>query len=482
MRALFAFFVLGLTACGDDDPPRRAAATTPGWTLTLEPPTPLDQAEPVVAFELTGPAELAPPSDPILVEGEPSKISADKYAAGEITEVLAERVVPSSSQQDPEKLVLRPRYALALGQRYTLLSRSGVLGVVMVRPRIDRPYLARIWPPRDSVEATGQVIYCGEVAPTESSAVSLFPGDISARLEPGFHGDGAGVGSCVRLLPDMVDGTEVQPPTNIGDVALEPAPFRGGVELAELVPLACDAPNYPLAPGCLRLDNGTATVQGPAGTTLWVLSSAFGWHSAVVEGGGKFVVPLGQSNEGAHLDAWVFDLAGRSRAASVEIAPIEPVPHVIINEVMANPLGTEPAEEWVELVNAGAASATMVGWKLRDQAGEVELPPLRMEPGAFVLLVREDFAGGQAGDVAPVAGTTLVRLPSLGKNGLTNSGEALSLVDQGGAVVSRYPARASGLEGVSLARRTPDELDELAQGFGPHASPGASPGAANVVE
>ena len=194
------------------------------------------------------------------------------------------------------------------------------------------------------------------------------------------------------------------------------------------------------------------------------------------------MVPLAQSNAPQRLDAWVFDLAGRSLVDAIEIAPILPSPHVAINEVMANPLGSEPGDEWIELVNAGTAAATMVGWKLRDQGGEVELPALLLEPGAFALLVRSDFVGGQAGDIPPVAGTTLIRMTAIAKNGLTNSGEALALIDAAGTVVSATPGRSIGQEGVSLARRTPTELDGSAEGFGPHASPGASPGAANVVE
>ncbi len=482
MKIFMAIFAIGLSSCGADDAGSRATTENSGWMLSLSPPTPLDAAQPVLALELTGDPHAQPPKDPILIEGEPTKASAGKYEAGETTDALAERIVPSRYEQSPGRLLLRPRYALATGQRYTLLSRVGVLGGVVVNPASELTYLTRVWPPRDSIEATGQLIYCGARAPTESTSGELFPPGASAKLEPGLDEVGHAAGICLRILPDVADGAEVQPPTHLGDFAFEPSPFRAGVELAEVSPLVCTVPDYGFGPGCLRFEGGSALVQSPATTTLWVLASSLGWHNVVVEGGGKFVVPLAERFAEGRLDALVFDLAGRSSRASAGIEPPEPVPHVVINEVMANPLGPEPSEEWIELLNAGTASATMAGWVLRDQAGDVELPPLLLEPGALVVLVRNDFIGGQMGDIAPPPGTTLVRLTSLGKNGLTNSGEALTLLAADSAIVSRFPARASSQEGVSLARQTPTELDDSAQGFLPHASPGASPGAKNVVE
>ena len=35
------------------------------------------------------------------------------------------------------------------------------------------------------------------------------------------------------------------------------------------------------------------------------------------------------------------------------------MPHVVINEVLANPVGGEPAQEWVELYNDGRAPAVL---------------------------------------------------------------------------------------------------------------------------
>ena len=81
----------------------------------------------------------------------------------------------------------------------------------------------------------------------------------------------------------------------------------------------------------------------------------------------------------------------------------------------------------------------------------------------YALLVRDDFAAN-ASDEPPPAGTRLIRLPVLGKSGLSNAGERLSLVDSGGVECSVLPALA-GKPGQSLARRTPSSNDSDPKAF-----------------
>jgi hypothetical protein len=482
MSLIVLVLVLGTAACGGGSAGDPGQSKDSSWKLRLEPASPLDHAQPVVAFVLASETPQEPPADSILVQGEPSKASIGRYVAGETPAVLAEQIVATGLDSRPGRLVIRPQGVLALGQRYTVLSRSGVLGSVVVSPTSELTYLARVWPPQESTEATMQTIYCGDSAPKESAALLLQPGDLAARLEPGLDPQGHAIGNCVRILPTDAAGQRVQPPTHLLDFAIEPSPWLAGVDLPEISALTCTAGESNLGPGCLAIDNGIGVVRGPASRTLWVFSSSLGWHLRAVEGGGRFTVPLSEQMRDEQLDVLVFDLAGRSLSASVRIVLPEPAARVVINEVMANPLGPEPAEEWVEVSNAGSIAASMVGWRLRDEAGEVDLPPLLLEPSAVVLFVRNDFLGGRDGDVPPALGTALVRLPSLGRNGLSNSGEALALIDASGATVSAFPAQASERAGVSIARRSPLELDDAIDGFAPHANPGASPGTSNIVQ
>ncbi|HET9957743.1 MAG TPA: hypothetical protein VFQ61_24765, partial [Polyangiaceae bacterium] len=70
--------------------------------------------------------------------------------------------------------------------------------------------------------------------------------------------------------------------------------------------------------------------------------------------------------------------------------------------------------------------------------------------------------------------------PSLGKAGLANAGEVWTLRDPNQRTLSVFPAIASKNGGQSLARRSAQAADSSSS-FGPHAAPGASPGAANTV-
>lgn len=469
--------------CGLEDPDRPEVPEQTVWELALEPSSSLEEAQPVVGFVLTSARSAEYPRDLILIEGEVSNVSMGKYQAGEMTDALAERVVPSSFKLEPGRVTLRSLQRLAIGQRYSLLSRSGTMGSVVVNPNPEFPYLVRVWPPRDSPDPAMQVIYCGSSAPTESAEIDLFPTGTRATLEPGLDNYGSARGTCVRILPSAITGgTRMQPPAFHGGFAMEPTSWVPGAELPPVPELQCQPLEFPIGPGCLGFVGPQAVVRGPDAATFWVLRSVLGWHMRSVEAGERFSVALPEGAPQSPIDLWVYDLAGRYFETSVSVLAPPPAAQVVINEVMANPFGSEPAEEWIEIINAGTASAEMVGWRLRDESGEVELPPILIEPSGIALLARQDFTGGQAGDVPPEADCPVIRLPSLGKNGLTNAGEGLTLLDSAGTVVSRFPARSSGREGVSLARREPGVLDDSPEGFAPHAAPGASPGRANSVE
>ena len=47
------------------------------------------------------------------------------------------------------------------------------------------------------------------------------------------------------------------------------------------------------------------------------------------------------------------------------------IPAVLINEVLPNPAGAEPATEFIELYNAGGSQVDLTGWKLGDGVGVV---------------------------------------------------------------------------------------------------------------
>jgi hypothetical protein len=152
-----------------------------------------------------------------------------------------------------------------------------------------------------------------------------------------------------------------------------------------------------------------------------------------------------------------------------------------LNEVLANPAGPESSSEWIELYNDGSEPVELEGFELRDTGGVVALPPGRLAKAEHLLLVRRGFAPDLELDVSPERGTRTLELEALGESGLANGGELLRLSDPSGRVLSRFPALKASVAGVSLARRTPDAPDGEASSFGPHAAPGASPGAPNAL-
>ncbi len=155
--------------------------------------------------------------------------------------------------------------------------------------------------------------------------------------------------------------------------------------------------------------------------------------------------------------------------------------HMNVNEVLANPVGPEPQQEWIEIVNTGAEPVDVGGFELHDGAGAVALPPALMRPGQYALIVREDYDEGLGWDVVPDADVLLLRVSVLGKSGLSNSGEPLWLQDAQGAVASRFPPLSASRQGESWARRSLEAPDDDTTSFAVHAPPGASPGAPNVL-
>ena len=112
-----------------------------------------------------------------------------------------------------------------------------------------------------------------------------------------------------------------------------------------------------------------------------------------------------------------------------------------INEVLPNPVGSDAAGEWVEIVNRGPLAVDLEGWTLVDGAGTV-----RHEFGAGYGLL-----GGEA--LVVCNGGTLPGSLATSSGGLSlnNSSEILTLFD-GDGLERSVASWASSEEGVSLNR------------------------------
>lgn len=132
----------------------------------------------------------------------------------------------------------------------------------------------------------------------------------------------------------------------------------------------------------------------------------FTWHDEVLDAAGTL-------SPGTRVDGLAFNY--------------EPVPefHVVINELLPDPEGTDRGGEWVEFVNVGPDAADLTGFTVYDASG------LRHDFGAVVLEVGEHLVLFDQGDHSEVPGAIN---SSSGSLSLNNSGDALTLYDAEGVL------------------------------------------------
>jgi Lamin Tail Domain len=159
--------------------------------------------------------------------------------------------------------------------------------------------------------------------------------------------------------------------------------------------------------------------------------------------------------------ARAIDLAGNvGESSAVELPWAEaPVP-IAITELHANPLGPEPAQEFVELENVGPEPLDLGGLALEDEKGMDLLPAAVIAPGERVLVVPAGFDPASEKDTPPAPGTQLVRVDTrLGFDGLSNSGERVQLRGRDGGLVSSYSV-ATAVSGAAWAGKSVHRVPE----------------------
>jgi hypothetical protein len=159
----------------------------------------------------------------------------------------------------------------------------------------------------------------------------------------------------------------------------------------------------------------------------------------------ELAVPLGglEPATRAEIRLRVTDRAGNAIEASAGEIDLPPAtPPLVITEVLANPAGPEPGQEFVELRNVGGDELSLAGLRLEDSRGGDVLPEAVLAAGAYALVVPSTFDPASTRDVAPRAGTLLIPVDTrLGSDGLSNTGEVVRLRLPGTgteAVISSY--------------------------------------------
>lgn len=188
------------------------------------------------------------------------------------------------------------------------------------------------------------------------------------------------------------------------------------------------------------------------------------------------------------ITVWASDLAGNEAEPLVVAVESHAARSVIISEVLANPAGPEPSQEFVELFNSSRVPVDLTGWSLDDGddgKGAALLPRGTLAPGAFAVVVGAAHSSALVDDPAPEPDALVIRLSStVGGRGLSNRGESLALRDAEGRMISWYTAywRTDGRadDGRSIERSRPDACG-LRGDWSPNPQGSSTPGSAGLV-
>lgn len=479
------FLVFAQVACRSDlplddpfaAPTGSAAPPEAPLSITLEPKTSLTSAPAVLRVHVA-PKEGLSQERLKLVRGKVGSSQLGQIARDEISKSLEARLVPNLMWTDAEgSIVIAPSVPLLPAETYAVASgdfRVAVPFVVEAKSKTHR--LDRIWPPPDQAGTSQLGVFCGQHDFFgEPLWVPLSPDGPSGLLTAAL-GQGAASGHCLRfeLAEPAPAAPFVLPPevtlkskAHDGErLALDPRPFLIDADLPEpLVPLECSDEEVVFGPGCVVVMDDRLFVRSPKAPLLWGIAGETLDLVKTTKATEPFVMKGLPSASEITLDVLTFDVFGHALRQTFTTSTLSPLSHIVLNEVLANPLGPEPHQEWVELYNDGAVPGSLDGYTIADIGGKTLLPEVTLEPGQFALVVNETFEMVDEVDVTPPEDVLLVRVPTLGKSGLSNAGEPLRLLDKQGLVISRFPAIPKPKAGQSLARVVPDAPDGVSASF-----------------
>jgi hypothetical protein len=477
-----AFAVHCFVACRPELPEhgmRRADEPSDSHSLRVEPDLPLDALPQAFRLRIVPPggAELGL-GDVYLVTGSLGAPSLRALERGDPSSALEARLVELSAWREGEELVVAPTTWLAPGERYTLalptLGASLRLDVAEAAP----PRLERVFPPEAS---SSLLVYCGELElPVLELALELAPGSVPARLFRGTPGGRARRCASLELLgpAELV----LPPPALEVDGAvwsLDPRPIElDGAGASEAVALGCEPGELRFGPGCAYVEDDRLRLRAPERALFWAVSGGSLDAHFVTRAGGTTTLRGLEPGRRQTVEVEWLDANGRWSSERVALETDAPRAHFVLSEVYADAIGPEPQQEWVEIVNDGLAPGSLEGHLLFDVGGSTALPEAWLAPGEHALVVEEGYDASGAWDAPPAPGTQLVRVPKLGKSGLSNQGEPLRLDDPEGRVLSRFPATPKPKPGVSIARRLASADDGDPASFA-RAERGPTPGSSN---
>jgi len=439
-----------------------------------------------VVLGLPVPLSVPGPLDPsvLLLRGHFSSALAVRLGDARRTEALTQRTVALRLERHDDVLRVVPAQALEPDTPYTLLWLRDETGQAFTFDVSGDPALGarwvESWPSAQARVAPNLLrawVRCdGYVANDLSKHLTLLDqaGNVlaSAVERVACRDLGLPPGDCAWLRPATPMAPQSSYTLALDDSALtltgapipaQRATFRVETEPdhtpPQLQPTPCATGEQPVEQLCVRVERERLVVRGSldesALVTLTGESHGELLRTAAFSYANSFELAL-LSPATASL-VRVQDLAGNVRDQTLVLPASEPLPALRIDEVLADPLGKEPAQEWVELLNSGPTPVSLMGFTLTTRTksesprGRAIAQPVVLAPHERALLVGPEFDPRDVHDGVLPASVRLVRLVSA--LSIANTGDLLVLRDPGGRQVDSARLPAALFEGQCTARR-----------------------------
>jgi hypothetical protein len=474
---------------------------------------------------LAHPRGLAPDAEAVvLLAGRADADLIEDLAAAPLRADHGERIVPCALAVDPasDELVLAPLAALERAAVYTLAVAGNARSADGSRVFADgAPWLmelrtdagpdggARViasWPADGAASVAtnltaavialdGRVEGATQGAWLEGPDGLAVPAQVSsapcAELAPEHSAD-----SCIRIAPSARLAPSAPYAIVLGSAVTDAhgaavGPYRASFRCAPgpdtrgpaLRTTSCAIDEQATRVGCALVDDESITLR-----VLADEPARFALTSEPNLGPVRALGPAGEAvlqlsglapGEPYALELELRDAADNATRERLSLRTEAALAMLSISELRADPLGPEPAQELVELLNYGSRPIQLQGFSLGDRLdalGPAIAGEAIVQPAARALLVADGFDPHEPSEPQPPAGALLVRVgKALAAGGLRNSGEPLYLRDREGRRISAAPALAPRA-GRCLQRIATDMRSGDAAGFEHSEEAGCTPG------
>jgi hypothetical protein len=420
-----------------------------------------------------------------LLRAAPSDATLTDLGSGKRSKSLEALLVPLTIEAQDQSLLAYTTSALEPTAHYTLvwaqaqaalqlpivISGSPAAGSQLVQS-LPASLDARV-PPN---LARALLRFDGYVRGDAGTLVQLFDAD-GARLDTSnqllpCNSFGLGPGDCISIVPEaelrparrhrivlakgLSDATTAPLPG--AEITFDTAPDRD-LAAPRFSPLDCARDETRHGSLCVLVSDEQVAVRARSDENgLLELATPPDVHATLASAGEySLQAPLVTSTRALLV---LRDMAGNRTSLEMELAPLTDLAKVSIDEVRADPLGPEPSQEYVELLNFGDQPVSIMGFTLTDDPyaeGAHISDEQQLAPGERVLVVAPDFDVQDEADGAPagayqdvLGGVRVARLSSA--LSLRNDGSQLLLRDGQGRRLSAAPALAPAKPGQCIER------------------------------